>query len=87
MPSLSQFCVAAASSAPALEAHIAAQSSNSEVVYVTATDVANPTSGDASAPVNPVNTTNYIATPTQKFKCVKWSRRRDQWKLEQSAFW
>lgn len=62
---------AAASAAPALEANITSLSSNSEVVSVTATGVAKPTSGDAIALVIPANTTNYTATPPQKFKWVE----------------
>ena len=63
--------VAAASAAPALKANITSLSSNSEVVSVTATGVATPTSGDAVALVIPANTTNYTATPPQKFKWVE----------------
>lgn len=60
----------AVSAAPTLTANITALSSNSEVVVVTATGVAEPGSGDAIALVIPANTTNYTATPPQKFKWV-----------------
>ena len=59
------------SAAPALKANITSLSSNSEVVSVMATGVATPTSGDAIALVIPANTTNYTATPPQKFKWVE----------------
>ncbi|KAL3138574.1 hypothetical protein ABBQ32_006345 [Trebouxia sp. C0010 RCD-2024] len=59
------------SAAPALRANTTLLSSNSEVISVTATGVATPTNGDAIALVIPANTTNYTATPPQKFKWVE----------------
>lgn len=60
-----------ATAAPALKANITSLSSNSGVVSVMATGVTKPTSGDAIALVIPANTTNYTATPPQKFKWVE----------------
>ena len=63
--------IATVSTAPSLTANITSLSSNSQVVSVTATGVAQPSSGDAIALVIPANTTNYTATPPQKFKWVE----------------
>lgn len=62
------FLAAGVQAAPVLMANITSLASNSEGVFVSALNVTNPSSGDAIALVIPANTTNYTATPPQKFK-------------------
>ena len=59
------------SAVPTLQANISSLASNSAPVYVSAINVTNPAANDAIALVIPANTTNYTATPPQKFKWIE----------------
>ncbi len=60
-----------ASAAPTLQANITSLTSNSQAVFVSAINVTSPAANDAIALVIPANTTNYTATPPQKFKWIQ----------------
>lgn len=62
---------ASVSCAPILQANISSLTSNSQPVFVSAINVTSPAPNDAIALVIPANTTNYTATPPQKFKWIQ----------------
>lgn len=63
--------IAGVSCAPILQANISSLTSNSQPVFVSAINVTSPATNDAIALVIPANTTNYTATPPQKFNWIQ----------------
>ena len=57
--------------APTLQANVSSLTSNSQAIFVSAIGVDSPAPNDAIALVIPANTTNYTATPPQKFKWIQ----------------